>query len=212
VARNVVLIAGGEGGYASEIEVRSTIEMFNIDEQAIEPPLNLCSNDGAMPAPKKKTYHAAAFVPMRHFVYLAGGFSDPEHLNPVKEICVWNTNRNGEGWQGDGSFSLKKGRGALTATALPGNAVLFAGGLCRTDAGTLGACTTVEIVFEYLNADGSTVIDIGPDDDFPIQMLWPRWDHGAAIGSDGRVLFFSGLGNTPQSPVAVKSTEVFNPQ
>jgi hypothetical protein len=211
-ARNVVMLAGGEGGDPAKPEVRSTIEVFNIDAQQIEVPRYLCSNDGIAPAPKKKTYHAAAFVPKRHFVYVVGGFSDPEHLNPVKEICVWNTKQNGEGWQGDGSFSLKKGRGALTATALPGNVVLFAGGLCKTDSGTLGACGTVEIVFEYLNADGSTVVDIGPDDDFPIPMLWPRWDHKALVSGDGKAYVFGGLSGPPTSPMPVKPTEVFNPQ
>ena len=211
-AREVVVIAGGEGQTPGAITVRDTLEIFDITNQAFqgEQPL-LCSN-GSIDSPQavKKTLHAAAFVPKRHFVYIAGGFSDKEHVNPVRDICVWHTTQ--EKWQGEaGKFMLNKARGALSATALPGNVVLFAGGLTKSG-GELQTVDTVEIVFEYLNENGETVVDIGPDAGFPITMITPRWNHGDIVGCDGKVLFYGGLGGSPASPTPLSATEVFNPQ
>jgi len=212
-AREVVVIAGGEGGGdPGSTTVRDTMEVFDITNQDFDPqPVSLCSNQlPNSPAPAKKTLHAAAFVPKRHFLYVAGGFSDPKHQSPTKDICVWHTVQ--EKWSGEaGTFLLKKARGALTATALPGNVVLLAGGLCKKNE-TLQACDTIEIVFEYLNEKGETVVDIGPGDQFPIPMLVPRWDHGAVLTADGRVLFYGGLTGLSTAPSMVEQAEVFNPQ
>jgi hypothetical protein len=212
-AREVVIIAGGEGGgEPGSTTVRDDMEIFDVAAQMFDPePVPLCSNQGeTSPAPAKKTLHAAAFVPKRHFLYVAGGFSDPKHQSPTKDICVWHTVQ--EKWSGEsGTFLLKKGRGGLTATALPGNVVLLAGGLTKKDQ-TLQVADTVEIVFEYLNDKGETVVDIGPGDAFPIPMLYPRWDHGAIPTADGKVLFFGGLKGLPTAPTMVEETEAFNPQ
>ena len=203
----MVVIAGGEGGGAPGAATpRATVEIFDIKAAAFEPMLrSLCANEGSGVQAARKTMHAAAFVPKRHFLYIAGGFEDGKHLVPVKDICVWNS--SSETWNGEkGTFMLKSERGALTATALPGNVVLFAGGLTKT-----GVAQTVEIVFEYVNADGATVVDIGPAE-YPIPMYFPRWGHGAQPTSDGKVLFFGGLTGNPDSPSMVQQTEVFNPQ
>ena len=209
-AREMVMITGGEGGgVPGAATVRSTVEIFDLANQAIQANMPfLCSNDGTKATPK--TMHAAALVPARHFVYVAGGFKDGAHLNPARDICVWQTTK--ENWQGQaGAFLLEKGRGAMSATNLPDNAVLFAGGLIKNAGGVLEPATTVEIVFEYLNANGETVVDIGPDSGFPIAMLTPRWQHGAIRGCDGKVLFFGGLGGTPANATSLAETEVFNP-
>ena len=211
-AREVVVVAGGEGQTPGAVTVRDTLEIFDITNQAFqgEQPL-LCSN-GTIESPPaaKKTMHAAAFVPKRHFVYIAGGFSDPEHVNPVRDICVWHTTQ--EKWQGEaGKFMLNKARGALSATALSGNVVLFAGGLTKSG-GELQTVDTVEIVFEYLNPEGETVVDIGPAAGYPITMITPRWGHGTIVGCDGKVLFYGGLGGSPSNPTPLSATEVFNPQ
>ena len=209
LSRQMVIIAGGEGGGSpGATTVRDSMEVFDIDKQQFDPmPYALCANEGTG---TKKTMHAAAFVPARHFIYMAGGFNDAKHQSPVKDICVYNTKH--EDWTGEaGTFLLKKGRGALTATSLPGNVVLFAGGLTKNN-GELEAAGTVEIVFEYLNKDGSTVVDIGPGPQFPIPMLYPRWDHSATVAADGKVLFIGGLAGNPANPQMVSYSEVFNPQ
>jgi len=215
-ARNMVLLAGGEGMDEGKGKVRDTAEVVAIDSVGtplmLEAPRYLCSNDGATPPAEKKTMHAAAFVPKRHFVYISGGFSDSEHLNPTGKICVWKTRTSsGEGWEDKATFSLKKARGAHTATALPLNVVLFAGGLCK-EGGALEPCKTVEIVFEYMSPTGEIVVDIGPDEEFAIPMLWPRFDHGALVSSDAKVFFFGGLSGPVATPEAYRATEVFNPQ
>ena len=211
-AREVVIIAGGEGFTPGAVKVTDTMEIFDIqnqDFQAQQP--QLCSNGSIdSPASARKTLHAAAFVPARHFIYMAGGFSDPEHVNPVRDICVWHTTQ--EKWQGQaGTFMLKKARGALSATPLPGNVVLFAGGLTKSG-GELQTVDTVEIIFEYVNSAGGTVVDIGPDAGFPITMLTSRWNHGTIVGCDGKVLFYGGLGGSPFQALPLQATEVFNPQ
>jgi len=207
--RQMVVIAGGEGGgQPGSATVRSTMEIFDIDQTMLDPiPYPLCSNGESG---TKKTMHAAAYVPKRHFIYTAGGFSDGKHLSPAKDICVWHSVQ--EKWSGEaGTFLLKKPRGGLTATALPGNVVLLAGGVTKSG-GVLETADTVEIVFEYLNKDGSTVVDIGPSSQFPIPMLHPRWGHGAIATADGKVLFIGGLSGTPDAPKLLKESEVFNPQ
>ncbi len=214
VKRDMVVIAGGEGGEKpGAATVRDTVEIFDIDANLLDPlPIALCSNlTPESPAAAPKTMHAAAFVPKRHFLYIAGGFEDAQHLEPVQDICVWHSSQ--EKWSGEaGTFRLKTGRGALSATALPGNVVLFAGGLIK-DSGVLGCAPTVEIVFEYVKPDtGETVVDIGPGEKFPIAMLNPRWDHNAIVGADGKVLFSGGIGCSPTSFSVVEETEVFNPQ
>lgn len=211
IKRNMVVIVGGEGGGdPGATSVRDTLEIFDIDATSLdEMAYPLCTNLAEKsPVAAKKTMHATAFVPKRHFLYIAGGFKDAKHLEPTKDICVWHTTQ--EKWSGEaGTFMLKKSRGAITATALPGNAVLFAGGLTKKD-GSLQNVDTVEIVFEYYNAKGETVVDIGPD--YPINMHWPRWGHGAVLTNDGKVLIYGGLGSSPASPQMLKETEVFNPQ
>jgi len=210
VKRNMVVIVGGEGGGdPGATTVRSTLEIFDIDATSLDDmAYPLCTNEGEnSPAAARKTMHAAALVPKRHFLYIAGGFKDAVHTEPTKDICVWHTTQ--EKWSGEaGTFMLKKSRGALTATSLPGKAVLFAGGLTKQD-GSIQVSDTVEIVFEYIGPDGSTVVDIGPD--YPITMLWPRFHHGAILASDGKVLLYGGLADS-SPPEMLKTTEVFNPQ
>jgi len=209
-AREMVIITGGEGG--TPISVQDTMEIFDIETRTFDAePAMLCSNgtEGS-PAPVGKTMHAAAFLPERHVIYIAGGFSDVEHLNPVRVVCAWHT--IDEKWQAEaGQFMLEKGRAALSATALPGNEVLLAGGLTESG-GELEIVDNVEVIFEYLNEKSETVVDIGPGEGFPINMLTPRWNHGAIVGCDGKVLFYGGLGGFPSAPVPLKDTEVFNPQ
>lgn len=213
-AREVVILAGGEGGgEPGSTTVRSTMEIFDINAQAFDPgAVSLCSNAGPnSPTPARKTLHAAAYVPPRHFIYMAGGFSDSAHQSPTKDICVWHTVQ--EKWVGEaGAFVMKSHRGALTATPLRGNAVLLAGGLAQKGQ-ALQAAETVEIIFEYWNENGETVVDIGPGEAFPIPMLYPRWGHGTLPTADGKVLIYGGV--TKKSPTApaflVEKTEVFNP-
>lgn len=211
VKRDMVIIAGGEGGgEPGASTVRDTLEIFDIDANKLDPlPVALCSNTPG--AGTKKTMHAAAFVPKRHFLYIAGGFKDTKHADPVQDICVWHSSQ--EKWSGEaGTFRLRTGRGALTATALPGNVVLFAGGLIKEE-GVLSEAETVEIVFEYVKQDtGETVVDIGPGDGFQIAMRNPRWDHNAIATADGKVLFYGGITGTPASFNRVEKTELFNPQ
>lgn len=205
-ARPMVFIAGGEGESENAYD---TVEIFDIENQAVDSTMPwLCSNDGSNAA--GKTMHAAVFVPARHFIYVAGGFKDSQHQLPARDICVWQTTK--ETWQGQaGMFLLKRGRGAHTGTPLPHNAVLFAGGLVKGPGEALVPAESVEIVFEYLNANGETVVDIGPDDSFPINMLYPRFGHTAVNSADNKVLFVGGLSGSPGSPTVVYKTEVFNP-
>jgi hypothetical protein len=220
--RTVVMIMGGEGGTPGSATVRNTIEIFDAapDVQKITDVLPLCSNKGTIwqqvdptkppdPDPVAKTMHAAAFVPKRHFIYVGGGFNDGKHQSPVRDICVWNTAQ--ERWHGQaGSFLLKKGRGGLSATSLPMNVVLFAGGLTK-EKQVLQTADTVEIVFEYQSPDtGQTVVDIGPD--YSIPMLTPRWWHSALATADGKVLFTGGFSGNPANPKMLKAAEVFNPE
>jgi hypothetical protein len=209
--RDTVVLVGGEGGGdPGAAMVRDSLEIFDIDANQLDSTaFALCTNQGeASPVAARKTMHATAYVPKRHFLYIAGGFKDAQHLEPTKDICVWNTRL--EKWVGEaGTFMLKKERGGLTATPMPGNAVLFAGGLTKEDGG-LQVAETVEIVFEYLNQNGETVVDIGPG--YPIVMVWPRWSHQALMGADGSVLLMGGLRSNVSSPQPSKETEIFNPQ
>lgn len=203
-ARPMVFITGGQ---SESHEVHDTVEFFDLQQQAISASVPyLCSNDDSKATPK--TMHVAVFVPLRHFIYVAGGFKDANHLNPGRDICVWQTTK--EKWEGQaGAFLLDRGKGALAAAALPGNAVLFSGGLCKGPYGTLVECDTTEVVFEYLNANGETVVDIGPDDNYPISMLYPRYHHSLLPTADGKVLVVGGLTGGIDFPVAVQATEVF---
>ena len=87
--------------------------------------------------------------------------------------------------------------------------MLLAGGLAEIE-GKLQPAQNVEIIFEYQGYE--SVIDIGPVEAFPIPMLTPRWNHGAIVGSDGKVLLYGGLGGLPGQAVPLKATELFNPQ
>ncbi len=195
-AREVVVIAGGEGQTRAGLTVLDTLELFDITIQAIqsEQPL-LCSNGGAgSPPALRRTMHAAVLVPKRHFIYIAGGFSDPEHLTPERDICVWHTTQ--EKWEGEaGKFMWKTGVGAPRAFEVPGNAVGLVCGLTQS-----GGLVEVGGIMR-------------PNDSLqPVPgMLVPRWDCGAIMGADGKVLIYGGLGGTPDQPVSLQATEVFSP-
>ena len=182
-ARQMVVVAGGEGGGPpGATTVRSTMEIFDIDNQQFDSVLYpLCANTGPG---TPKTMHAAAFVPKRHFIYVMGGFSDAKHQSPTKDICVNNTKH--EEWSGEaGTFLLDNPPGALRAFALPGNVVLHACGMTKIDG--------------ELQAD-------------PTQgMLYPRWDCSGIPTADGKILFVGGLTGPPAQPEMVLQAEVFNP-
>lgn len=207
-ARDMVVIAGGEAIKGEKAEVRDSVEIFDIMAQSLDPsPIALCSNDGTKMA--KKTMHGAALVPKRNFLYIAGGFEDAEHSRPTRDICVFHTSK--ETWEAEkGKFLMKLARGALTVTPLPGNLVLLAGGLTRTDKGILNAPSFVEVILEYVDSNGNTKVEVGPGEGFPITMIVPRWDHEALLTCDGRVLLIGGLKGSPTSFSVVESSELFN--
>jgi hypothetical protein len=214
--RNSVVITGGESGAPGSATVRNTIEIFDIAEQQLDGTIPLCTNKGTAwessdwngpdPAPQQKTLHAAAYVPKRQFIYVAGGFKDGAHKSPLRDICVWNVAQ--EHWHGQaGSFLLDHGRGGLTATPFADNAVALVGGL-GTEAGQLASPPTMEIIFEYSSPEtGMTVVDIGPD--WPIPMLEPRWWHRAIPVGGAGVLVIGGLAGAPAYPFPATTAEYF---
>lgn len=214
-SRGMVLITGGEGTVNSA-GVRDTMEIFDIQGLAgsgsgyVPEAFLLCSNDATEIKPAKKTMHAAALVPKRHFLYVAGGFSDVNHTDATRDICAFQIVQK-SWWAQTNEFLLQKARGGLTATAMPGNQVLFAGGLTEKNS-TLEISETVEVLFEYLNPNGDTKIEIGPDDTYPIKMLSGRWMHSALLGCDSKVLILGGLSGSVLAPSIDHSAELFNPQ
>lgn len=198
---NIVAIIGGDTGVGASRSVNTSMEIFSTTLQTMDAnPLNICGDGTA------KTLHAAAYVPQRHFLFVAGGFKDAGYLTPDGNVCVWKATERV--WAG--KLSLKKARGGLTATNIDNtNFIVFAGGLYR-DNGVLKTADTVEILLEYKDDKGQLVIDVGPFD-FPIPMLYPRWNQSAVAGCDGKVLYIGGLSSSPDSPKAEAYSEVFNP-
>ncbi len=185
-SRNKIVIAGGE----DDTGVKSTYELFDLTLQTPafdELPYDLCvsENEKTAGAPAKaKTMHAATLVPGQKFLYFVGGFSDIAHTQPTSDICVWNV--KSEDFQDVvDNFKLKIPRGGLTATTLPGNVVLLAGGL-TSNTTTAG---TYETIFEYINHNHSKQIEIGS----PAPLVAGRWDHTSSLLSDGRVLLLGGI-------------------
>ncbi len=187
-SRDKIVIAGGE----DDTGVISTYEIFDLSLQTpnfdgIAYDLCLSENEKKQGfSAKAKTMHAAALVPSQKFLYFVGGFKDITHDQPTKDICVWNI--KSEAFLDDteaANFKLEVPRGGLTATTLPGNVVLLAGGLTSNNT-TAG---TYETIFEYINAAHKKTIDVGP----PSPLVAGRWDHAAALLSDGRVLVVGGI-------------------
>ncbi|GEM_PF-5589997 len=214
-AKGIVVIAGGEDTDGDNAGVRDTIEVFDVaalieQKSGYVPDVqSLCSNDLGKVAAAAKTMHGAALIPARHFLYLAGGFNDVNHANPTADICVFNyVNRS---WVAQtGAFTMKKPRGGLSATSMPGNQILFAGGITKNGAANEIA-STVEILFEY-KKDGALQIAIGPEDEtFPIAMRSPRFMHQTAMGCDGKVYFIGGLSGNLMNIAADATSEVYNP-
>ncbi|MFH1531810.1 MAG: kelch repeat-containing protein [Pseudomonadota bacterium] len=205
-SRDKIVIAGGE----DDAGVKSTYEIFDLSLQtpSFDPvPYDLClsENEKLQGAPAKaKTMHAAALVPGQKFLYFVGGFSDITHDNPTTDICVWNV--KGEVFNDDAgdNFRLQIPRGGLTATTLPGNVVLLAGGLTSNNT-TAG---TYETIFEYINQTHSKVIDVGP----PAPLVAGRWDHSSSLLSDGRVLLLGGIQVHLGAYQAVTGAELYKAQ
>ena len=185
-SRDKVVIAGGE----DDTSVKSTYEIFDLSLQTpnFDPaPYDLClsQNEETMGfSAKAKTMHAAALVREQKFLYIVGGFSDLAHSQPVADICVWNITSEDFN-DAAANFKLQIPRGGLSASTLPGNVVLLAGGL-TSNTTTAG---TYETIFEYINQNHSKVIDLGP----PAPLVAGRWDHTASLLSDGRVLILGGI-------------------
>ena len=190
-SRDKVVIGGGE----DDTGVKDTYEIFdlslqtpNFDGIAYDLCLSETEKTQGFPA-KAKTMHAAALVPSQKFLYFVGGFDDITHDNPTADICVWNIKT--EGFLGDleaTNFNLEIPRGGLTATTLPGNVVLLAGGLTSNNS-ILSTAGTYETIFEYINASHKKTIDVGP----PSPLVAGRFDHATALLSDGRVLVVGGI-------------------
>ena len=186
--RDKIVIAGGE----DDTGVKDTYEIFDLSLQTpnfdgIAYDLCLSETEKIQGfSAKAKTMHAAALVPSQKFLYFIGGFEDITHDQPTKDICVWNI--KSEAFLDDieaANFKLEIPRGGLTATTLPGNVVLLAGGLTSNNT-TAG---TYETIFEYINAAHKKTIDVGP----PSPLVAGRWYHAAALLSDGRVLVVGGI-------------------
>lgn len=120
---------------------------------------------------------------------------------------MWDTAQ--EKWKGEaGTFLLKYARAALTATAMPGRSVWLIGGFGKKDQSPQ-AIGPIEIVFEYQNEVGETVVDIGPGQDFPIPMLHPRWDHRAVRLDMNTILVVGGLQGNPKAPTVNTMAELY---
>ncbi len=203
--RDKIVIAGGE----NDTGVKSTFEIFDLSLQTpnFDPtPYDMCLSANEKQqgfSAKAKTMHAAALVPGQKFLYFIGGFSDIAHGQPTDDICVWNV--KGEDFNdGAANFKLEIPRGGLTATTLPGNVVLLAGGL-TSNTTTAG---TYETIFEYINQNHSKVIDVGP----PAPLVAGRWDHAASLLSDGRVLLLGGIQVHLGAYQAVTGAELYKAQ
>lgn len=212
----LVIVSGGEDQDGENAGVRDTLEVFDIGaiidqkDKFVTEQYSLCSNEPAEVKPTPKTLAGAALVPARHFLYVAGGFSDINHATPTRDICVFNYVQRS--WSAQtGQFKLGKARGGLTATSMPGNQILFAGGLTAGGTG-LVAAETVELLFEYRNDKNELQIAIGPEDTYPIRMLSPRWMHNTIMGCDGKVLVVGGLAGTTVNASTDQTSEVYNPR
>ena len=203
-SRDKIVIAGGEDSAG----VKSTYEIFDLSLQTPAFDLaayDLCISEAekaqGLPA-KAKTMHAAALVPEQKFLYIAGGFSDSAHAQPTSDICVWSA--TDEDFINIDNFKLQVPRGGLTATTLPGNMVLLAGGLTGNNA----TAATYETIFEYLGGGGNKVIDVGP----PVPLATGRWDHAAVpLSEDGEVLLLGGIRSQQGEYQAVTEAELVNP-
>jgi len=204
-SRDKIIIAGGE----NDEEVKSTFEIFDLsletpgfDPEAYQ--LCLSENEKARGiSAKAKTMHAAALVPGQKFLYFIGGFSDIAHTQPTTDICVWKVKDEDFNDKAE-NFALQIPRGGLTATTLPGNGVLLAGGL-TSNSTTAG---TYETIFEYINPNHTKVIDVGP----PAPLVAGRWDHSASLLGDGRVLLLGGIQVHLGAYLTVDGAELYKSQ
>ena len=168
----------------------------------------MCTNDTTSSAALPKTMHAAVFVPGHGLLYFVGGFDNINHTNPTTSICALTVDGESFNLQAQKKLKLGVSRAALTATLLPKNVVLYAGGVTRSNAGTLANSNTFEVMFEYLSEDNKVMIDLSS----PAAMLEGRLDHSAVTTCDGRALIVGGIQYVGNQLGALETSELFNPQ
>lgn len=141
-----VLVTGGE----SAVTVHLTAMLFDSVSG------NLIPLAQAMPG-GARTQHAAVYVPDRNFIYVSGGFGDPQRGTTVPGIDVFDIGQT-RFIEGQSGFRMRSGRGGHAATLLADNLVFMAGGLGEEPPGTgLRPLGSLEVIYEFIDTQSLTL-------------------------------------------------------
>ena len=207
---SIVLLAGGEFGEGDAEHVRNTVEVFDVQAVRLEHDPMLIGLRERSPGydPLPRTMHRA--VPMLNDMYLFGGYSDIQHLQPAADVCGWSA--TSETWGPNvGQMYMDTARAEFSAAGYSTKeleGILVAGGLTVVE-NSLTPISTAEAMVVTTEADGDSSRKLKT---LPTNMITPRWGHEAVGTCDGRILIVGGMtGETVEEGVATAAAEVFNP-
>lgn len=215
----VVLVAGGETPktiYPEKPAVLETLLVFDLDAWDFSDSYCLCGSCTNDLKKRRKTLHAAAFLPIEHsaWVVLTGGFTDPEHMEPSAETCIWDSKIGTWASQGPHKEAqLSIARGELTATPieLPGlSAIVVAGGRGPSHMAPVEEVgRAVDVLFVDKTMDGGS-LHYYLNSLQPLSLSHPRYGHRAIATCDGRVLFVGGAWLIEGEEIPVLPAELYN--
>jgi hypothetical protein len=218
---DVVFLLGGEDATS----VHNSGELYLVQNQEV--PVGLIPLIGPEPnAPDRaqpRTLHQTVWLKGQGLIYTIGGYQDKARTQPLDRVDVFTVNCPipeggdiGDCWRRDVGFRLESARGYHSATEIPGNAILIAGGCGDFHAGEPCNVGRTEVIFQtdriVERPDGTQEVQHEVKIGFTrADPIWPRAAHQALRLQSQHVLLLGGLRVDGAGRTMVQDTELFNP-
>jgi len=218
---DVVFLLGGEDATT----VHNSGELYLVQNNEV--PQGLIPLIGPEPSnpdrAQPRTLHQTVWLKGQGLIYTIGGYQDKARQQPLDRVDVFTVNCPipeggdiGDCWRRDVGFRLETARGYHSATEIPGNAILIAGGCGNFGAAEPCNLGRTEVIFQT-----DRIVD-RPDGTQEVQHevkigftradpIWPRAAHQAVRLQSQHVLLLGGLRIDAAGRALVQDSELFNP-
>jgi hypothetical protein len=218
---DVVFLLGGEDATS----VHNSGELYLVESHEVASGLIplIGPTAGEPDRAQPRTLHQTVWLKGQGLIYTIGGYEDKARTQPLDRVDVFTVNCPipyggdiGDCWRRDVGFRLDSPRGGHSATALPGNAILIAGGCGSLASAEPCALERGEVIFQVdrivERGDGTQEVQREAQVGFTAHAaLLPRALHEAVRLPSGHVLLVGGVRSARAGVEPADDAELFNP-